>query len=112
MVERGGLNEGDDAMFVRAVARETAEIGFCLDGRELAAQAGDSVLAAILTNGDCLRVHEFSGTGRAGFCLMGACQDCFVWCEDGERLRACTTLLAPGMRLRTTPPHFEVGSDA
>jgi aerobic-type carbon monoxide dehydrogenase small subunit (CoxS/CutS family) len=41
---------------------------------------------------------------RAGFCLMGACQDCWVWLADGSRLRACTTLLAEGMQVRTEPP--------
>ena len=28
---------------------------------------------------------------------MGACQDCWVQLESGERLRACTTPLVPGM---------------
>ena len=32
---------------------------------------------------------------------MGACQDCWVDSESGERYRACSTLLLPGMRLLT-----------
>jgi predicted molibdopterin-dependent oxidoreductase YjgC len=32
---------------------------------------------------------------------MGACQDCWVALETGERLRACSTPLAPGMRIVT-----------
>jgi predicted molibdopterin-dependent oxidoreductase YjgC len=33
--------------------------------------------------------------------MMGACQDCRVQLADGERLRACTTFVEPGMRVRT-----------
>ena len=44
---------------------------------------------------------------RAGFCLMGACQDCWVWLADGPRVRACTTPVAEGMHVLThAPPEF------
>jgi len=44
---------------------------------------------------------------RAGFCLMGACQDCWVWLADHSRVRACTTVVADGMHvLSTAPPGF------
>jgi len=48
-----------------------------------------------------LRNNEFSGEPRAGFCMMGACQDCWVQTTHGERLRGCSTLLEPGMDLLT-----------
>jgi predicted molibdopterin-dependent oxidoreductase YjgC len=38
---------------------------------------------------------------RAGFCMMGACQDCWIATAEGERLRACSTFIAPGMALVT-----------
>jgi len=81
--------------------RETVE--FMLDGRTCEALAGDTVLTAVLSQQDRLRVEEFSGAPRAGFCLMGACQDCWMVTEDGTRLRACSTFIAPGMRLRSVP---------
>ena len=68
------------------------------------ALAGDTVLTAILASGHVLRKSEFGPEPRAGFCLMGACQDCWVWQEEGPRLRACSTPVTDGMRLRTTPP--------
>ena len=34
---------------------------------------------------------------------MGACQDCWVQTDSGERLRACSTFIAPGLALRTEP---------
>ncbi|MFX5084577.1 2Fe-2S iron-sulfur cluster-binding protein, partial [Acinetobacter baumannii] len=52
---------------------------------------GDTVMTAMLTNGERLRRTEFADTPRAGFCMMGACQDCWVRTEEGERLRACGT---------------------
>ena len=79
-------------------------VAFELDGRPCTAFEGDTVLTAILTQGTRLRQAEFSGTPRAGFCLMGACQDCWVQLVDGERLRACTTFVEPGMRVRTGTP--------
>jgi aerobic-type carbon monoxide dehydrogenase small subunit (CoxS/CutS family) len=48
-----------------------------------------------------VRAAEFEDGARAGFCLMGACQDCWVSLEDGTRLRACTSFVAEGMRIVT-----------
>jgi len=84
---------------IDGVPRE--RIAFELDGRACTALEGDTVLTAILTQASALRRTEFSGAPRAGFCLMGACQDCWVLLADGERLRACTTAIEPGMRVRT-----------
>ncbi|HKW84822.1 MAG TPA: (2Fe-2S)-binding protein [Burkholderiaceae bacterium] len=84
---------------IAGAAREP--IPFELDGRACTALEGDTVLSAVLTNAAKLRESEFGGAARAGFCLMGACQDCWVRLADGERLRACTTFVEPGMRIRT-----------
>ena len=46
-----------------------------------------------------LRRNEFDGGLRAGFCNMGACQDCWVVLENGSRIRACTTEVQEGMRV-------------
>jgi D-hydroxyproline dehydrogenase subunit gamma len=78
-----------------------AAIAFTLDGVPCEGRAGDTLLTAILRHGERLRESEFSASPRAGFCQMGACQDCWVQCEDGERLRACTTPLVEGMRIVT-----------
>lgn len=78
-------------------------VPFMLDGRPTTALEGDTVLTAILTQRAQLRRNEFNDEPRAGFCLMGACQDCWVQSETGERLRACSTFITPGMALRTEP---------
>jgi predicted molibdopterin-dependent oxidoreductase YjgC len=82
-----------------AVPRD--EIAFTLDGRACIGLEGDTVLTALLVHGQRVRESDFSDAPRAGFCLMGACQDCWVQLESGERLRACTTMLVPGMHVRT-----------
>ncbi|MGJ7614260.1 MULTISPECIES: (2Fe-2S)-binding protein [unclassified Variovorax] len=76
-------------------------VAFTLDGAPATALAGDTVLTAVLTQGAQLRRNEFSGLPRAGFCMMGACQDCWIATGEGERLRACSTFIAPGMTLVT-----------
>ena len=89
---------------VRLAERDRPEVRFVLDGEMRCALGGDTVLTAMLASGHTLRTSEFGPEPRAGFCLMGACQDCWVWQEEGPRLRACSTLVTEDMRLRTTPP--------
>src|ERR1051325_2151348 len=88
---------------VRAVAPDGPPLRIMIDGAEVTAYPGDSVLVAVLSAPDSLRRHEFSDEPRAGFCLMGACQDCWVWLADGSRVRACTTVVADGMHILTGP---------
>jgi hypothetical protein len=87
--------------FVRVAELRRAPLAFVLDGKPVSALNGDTVLTAILTQQREVRRSEFSGEPRAGFCLIGACQDCWVRSEDGVRLRACSTLLTEGMRIVT-----------
>lgn len=85
---------------VRRADAERARIPFTLDGAPAEALAGDTLLTAILATADHVRTSEFGDGRRAGFCWMGACQDCLVWVEGLGRVRACTTLLEPGMAVR------------
>src|SRR6218665_4109376 len=81
----------------RVAEHERQPVPFTLDGQPALALAGDTVLTAILTHGAQLRPNEFSGQPRAGFCLIGACQACWVQTDGGHRLGACTSFIAPGM---------------
>jgi len=89
------------AQFRRLAERDRPVVRFFVDGRECEALAGDTILTALLVRGRRVRTSEFGGAPRAGFCLMGACQDCWVSLEDGTRLRACTSFVAEGMRILT-----------
>lgn len=88
----------------RLAEADRARIPLWIDGERVDALEGDTLLVAILVNAGRLRISEFGDGSRAGFCLMGACQDCWVWTEDGDRLRACSTVAEPEMRLVTTQP--------
>ncbi|BAN27638.1 (2Fe-2S)-binding protein [Caballeronia insecticola] len=87
--------------FVRLVETNRARVSFVLDGVAAEALTGDTLLTAILMQQRHVRRSEFSGKPRAGFCLIGACQDCWVRSEDGKRLRACSTRIEAGMRIVT-----------
>lgn len=89
---------------VRAVAPDGPPLRILVDGAKVTAYAGESVLVAVLSARNALRRHEFSDEMRAGFCLMGACQDCWVWLADNARVRACTTAVVDGMRVLTAAP--------
>ena len=89
---------------VRVIEPDGLPLRVLVDGVEIIAREGDSVLVAVLTARGALRRHEFSDEMRAGFCLMGACQDCWVWLADGRRVRACPTPVADGMHVLTGAP--------
>ncbi|WP_341319409.1 (2Fe-2S)-binding protein [Paraburkholderia sp. IMGN_8] len=90
-----------DAQFVRLAEMQREPLSFFIDGHEVTALQGDTVLTAVLMHQRRVRESEFSGAPRAGFCLIGACQDCWMRTEDGTRLRACSTLVSAGMRVVT-----------
>jgi D-hydroxyproline dehydrogenase subunit gamma len=90
--------------FVRLDEAQRPSVGIVVDGTRVSALDGDTLLVAMLTNGLRLRHSEFGGEARAGFCLMAACQDCWVWTEAGDRLRACDTQVRAGLSIVTQQP--------
>jgi len=88
---------------LRLAETERRPIRLTLGDRTIEALEGDTLLTALLLARGHLRVSEFGDGPRAGFCLMGACQDCWVALADGRRLRACTTLAEDGMALEAIP---------
>jgi D-hydroxyproline dehydrogenase subunit gamma len=101
-----------DAQFVRVAETQREPLSFFIDGREVTALQGDTLLTAVLTQQRRVRESEFSGAPRAGFCLIGACQDCWMRTEEGLRLRACSTLVAQDMRVVTRRYDVAVDSES
>ena len=91
------------ALFKRLSETQRPALAFTLDGQPASGLLGDTLLTAVLTCAEHLRGSDFSAERRAGFCLMGACQDCWVRLEDGRRVRACSTLLEEGQVIRRDP---------
>ena len=103
-MNKPSIQPGSGGRFVRLAEVDRPALHLRIDGEPATALEGDTLLVALLTHGRRVRTSEFGDGSRAGFCLMGACQDCWVWDEFGQRLRACSTAVVDGMRVRTTPP--------
>lgn len=104
---QGGKSSLMTRRFVRLAEANRDIVTLTVDGRKLQALQGDTLLVAILCHVGKLRDSEFGDGSRAGFCLMGACQDCWIWTTDGARLRACTTFVREGMAIATCEPELE-----
>ncbi|MDH2433028.1 (2Fe-2S)-binding protein [Pokkaliibacter sp. MBI-7] len=91
------------SLIKRVAETQRPAITFQLNGQRCEALAGDTLLTAILSQQTYLRHNEFSQQPRAGFCLMGACQDCLIKDGQGRSLRACSTLVEAGMSVWTEP---------
>ena len=85
------------AQFHRISDRPGTRVPFTIDGEPVEAREGDLLITAVLLHRTALRRFEFDTASRAGFCLMAACQDCWVRLADGRRVRACSTGVEPGM---------------
>ena len=93
-----------NARFVRLAEGQRARVRLRGDGAPIEAMQGDTLMDALLTRVSALRQSEFDPGQRAGFCLMGACQDCWVWTRDGGRLRACSNEVREGLDIVTRQP--------
>jgi|SRR5712664_3363235 predicted molibdopterin-dependent oxidoreductase YjgC len=87
--------------FIRLAETERQTVSIEIDGKRSQALEGDTLLIALLSNVGHVRASEFDDGPRAGFCLMGACQDCWVSTVSGKRLRACSTIVVSGMQIVT-----------
>ncbi|AYN96780.1 (2Fe-2S)-binding protein [Pseudomonas sp. LTJR-52] len=92
------------ARFKRLGEADRTHVTIRIDGQAVQALEGDTLMVAVLTARNALRRSEFGDGRRAGFCLMGACQDCWIWTESGERLRACGTPVREGLAVLTEQP--------
>lgn len=73
-----------------------------VDRRPVAAAAGQTVAAVLLAQG----IRQFRHTDRRGeprgvFCGMGVCYECLVTVDGVPNVRACMTVVAPGMIVET-----------
>lgn len=93
-----------DQLLVRVQENERMPLSLRVDGQEVLSLEGDTVLTAVLLAGIRLRESEFWDGPRSGFCLMRACQDCWMWTGDNDRIQACATFVSQGMALSTRNP--------
>jgi predicted molibdopterin-dependent oxidoreductase YjgC len=95
--------EGAHGRWVRIARARGESVPFTIDGIPVRGRAGEMLIAAILAVRPDLGCLPPDRRSRAGFCLIGVCQDCWVRLDGGPRVRACTTPLEPGMAVRLDP---------
>jgi predicted molibdopterin-dependent oxidoreductase YjgC len=85
----------------RLVDAPAGEIRFHYEGREVVAQPGDSVAAALLAAGETvLRATPISQAPRAPYCMMGVCFECLMEIDGVGNRQACLTPVSEGMQVR------------
>ncbi|MBD0736723.1 (2Fe-2S)-binding protein [Streptomyces sp. CBMA29] len=73
-----------------------------LDGRDLDAPEGAVLTTALLGAGQArLGDHAVTGEPRGAWCGMGVCFECEVTVDGDRSVRACLTLVLPGMAVTT-----------
>lgn len=87
------------ALLRRVRTPDAPTVSMTWNGQPIIAHQGDTILTALLLATDHVRHTLGEGAPRAGFCLMSACQDCWVQTSQGQRLRACSTPVQDGMAL-------------
>ncbi len=75
-------------------------VEFTFAGRTVSAFAGDTIAMALWAAGErALRASSAAGAPRGVLCNMGICYECLVVVE-GKTVRACTTIVEPGMNVQ------------
>jgi predicted molibdopterin-dependent oxidoreductase YjgC len=97
-------------MFRRLPDIEGQSVTIQVDGRGVAARAGDTVAAALLAGGrDRCRTTPVSGEPRAPYCMMGVCFDCLVTVDGVGNRQGCLVAVCEGMVIETQQGKREVG---
>ncbi len=77
-------------------------VAFTFDGREIAAEEGQSIAAALLAAGiRSWRTTRVEGSPRGLFCGIGICFDCIVTVDGRADVRACLTEARDGCAVET-----------
>jgi D-hydroxyproline dehydrogenase subunit gamma len=71
-----------------------------IDGRPVAAEAGESVAAVMLRQPEAWsRTTPVSYSPRAPYCMMGVCFECIVEVDGQGSVQGCLTPVSDGMRV-------------
>lgn len=88
----------NDSRFRRLPQANDQAVTLIVEGRPIAARAGDSVAAALLAAGVIqTRTTPVGGAARSPFCLMGICFDCLMEIDGVPNRQACMTPVRDGM---------------
>jgi len=78
------------------------EINIVVDGKEIKAYKGETVLAALIASGyKILKTNPVSKKPRGAFCGMGICFECTMTIDGIPNTRTCMTEVQEGMAVET-----------
>lgn len=90
-----------DNLRIESVKRKH-EIRLVVDGKEIKAYQGETVLAALVAAGyRTVRIHPVSREPRGALCGMGVCFECVMTIDGVYNTRACMTEVRDGMTVET-----------
>ena len=88
-------------MFRRIEPGAAPGVRLDFEGSGIAAEAGDTVAAALLAAGvGTFRETPVGRRARGPYCMMGVCFDCLVEIDGVPNRQACMVTVADGMRIR------------
>lgn len=91
-------------MRVAAIDRR-AMINIRVNGRNVAATPGETVMAALTAAGfKVLKKSNVHGESRGPFCGMGVCYECLVTINGVPKQRSCMTEVEDNMEIRIHEP--------
>lgn len=87
-------------------------VKFRFENRDIIAQEGDSVAAALL-GADVIVFRGQSGSGgqRGPYCMIGNCFDCLVEIDREPNRQACQQKVREGMQVRRQLGLRKLGTD-
>ncbi len=80
---------------------DSATLTIIVDGEPVPAYPGETVATVLLAAGRRTFRHTDHGAPRGLFCGMGVCFDCLVTVDGQPDVRACMTIVRPGMVVET-----------
>jgi predicted molibdopterin-dependent oxidoreductase YjgC len=82
-------------------ARHEPAVVVSVDGRQVSTLAGETVAAVLVAEGVRVFRHTAKwGEPRGIFCGMGICYECLVTVDGVQNVRACVTIVRPGMAIQ------------
>jgi predicted molibdopterin-dependent oxidoreductase YjgC len=82
--------------------RKDSPIQVEIDGIVVPAYAGESVAGVLMASGSRIFTQASPyNLARTLFCGMGVCHQCLVTVEGMRNVRACMTIIRPGMKIET-----------
>jgi len=109
-VRQGGLDMRIHNSKLEPPARRGRQIQILVDGNPVTAYEGETVAATLIANSQfTFRYTAKCGSPRGVYCGIGLCHECRMVINDVPNVRACMTLVEPGMKVQSQNNDWRTG---